>query len=293
MLHKKYHIQSHFSGVLEDDFIITEQTGETTLTSTPSHLNYGIIGICTNGNATIHLYNKKHIWVKDELIILLPHQLCALDNESADFTACYIVLPQTLYSDILSYFRHFDANFHFFMQDHFHYDLKLDDGIERFQIYLGLLKDRRKRSNTEELLREKIICLLSIIYMELYDYYLNVRKIQPFNTTLRKEQLVYDFCNLVSTHHSEHRDVKFYADRLNITTTYLTSIIKDKSGISAKQYLSTYIILEIKSLLRDSRLNIQQIAILANFPTQSALNRFFRQYTGMTLTMYRKNIYQI
>ena len=46
-----------------------------------------------------------------------------------------------------------------------------------------------------------------------------------------------------------------------------------------------------KSLLRDSRLNIQEIAILTNFPSQSTLNRFFRQRTGMTLSQYRKHIF--
>ena len=38
--------------------------------------------------------------------------------------------------------------------------------------------------------------------------------------------------------------------------------------------------LEVKSLLRDSRLNIQEIAILTNFPSQSTLNRFFSSTDG-------------
>ena len=64
-------------------------------------------------------------------------------------------------------------------------------------------------------------------------------------------------------------------------------------GVAFQQgVLSIYIVLEVKSLLRDSRLNIQEIAILTNFPSQSTLNRFFRQRTGMTLSQYRKYIFQ-
>lgn len=67
--------------------------------------------------------------------------------------------------------------------------------------------------------------------------------------------------------------------------------MNERCGISAKEFLSIYIVLEVKSLLRDSRLNIQEIAILTNFPSQSTLNRFFRQRTGMTLSQYRKYIF--
>ena len=87
------------------------------------------------------------------------------------------------------------------------------------------------------------------------------------------------------------RITRIYADKLNITTTYLSAIMNERCGISAKEFLSIYIVLEVKSLLRDSRLNIQEIAILTNFPSQSTLNRFFRQRTGMTLSQYRKHIF--
>ena len=112
--------------------------------------------------------------------------------------------------------------------------------------------------------------------MDVYDYYVKVRKKIPFRTSLRKEQLIYDFCSLVAENFKNHKNVGFYADKLNITTTYLSAIMNERCGISAKEFLSIYIVLEVKSLLRDSRLNIQEIAILTNFPSQSTLNRFFR-----------------
>ena len=140
-------------------------------------------------------------------------------------------------------------------------------------------------------MRERIICYLGIFYMDVYDYYVKVRKKIPFRTSLRKEQLIYDFCSLVAENFKNHKNVGFYADNLNITTTYLSAIMNERCGFSAKEFLSIYIVLEVKSLLRDSRLNIQEIAILTNFPSQSTLNRFFRQRTGMTLSQYRKHIF--
>ena len=47
------------------------------------------------------------------------------------------------------------------------------------------------------------------------------------------------------------------------------------------------IILEIKALLKNTSLNIQEIAIRTNFANQSSLGRFFRKHTGMSLSQYR------
>ena len=89
--------------------------------------------------------------------------------------------------------------------------------------------------------------------MDVYDYSVKVRKKIPFRTSLRKEQLIYDFCSLVAENFKNHKNVGFYADKLNITTTYLSAIMNERCGISAKEFLSIYIVLEVKSLLRDSR----------------------------------------
>lgn len=88
-------------------------------------------------------------------------------------------------------------------------------------------------------------------------------------------------------HFKENKDVAFYADKLCITSKYLTMVIKETSGKSAKDWIVEYIILEIKALLKNTNLNIQEIAIKTNFANQSSLGRFFRKHTGMSLSQYR------
>ena len=277
MQENRYNTCDRFLGGLEKDFIITEQIEDSPLTSEPSFLDYGIIAVCNRGSAIIHLLDNKHVWNKNELIFLFP--------------AKFIIIPHVLHGDVLSSLRHFDPGFHFFVKDHFYYNIEDNNGIERFQSFCKLIENELERYRGNGLLRERIICYLGIFYMDVYDYYVKVRKKIPFRTSLRKEQLIYDFCSLVAENFKNHKNVGFYADKLNITTTYLSAIMNERCGISAKEFLSIYIVLEVKSLLRDSRLNIQEIAILTNFPSQSTLNRFFRQRTGMTLSQYRKHIF--
>lgn len=291
MQENKYNTCDRFFSELEQDFIITEQIEESPLTSEPSFLDYGVIAMCNNGSAIIRLLENEHIWNKNELIFLLPRQLCSIQNVSEDFSARFIVIPHVLYEDVLSSLRHFDPGFYFFVKDHFYHNMEDNNGIDRFHLFCGLIGNELKRYRGNGLLRERIICYLGIFYMDVYDYYVKVRKRIPFRTSLRKEQLIYDFCNLVALNFKNHKNVGFYADKLSITTTYLSALMNERCGISAKEFLSMYIMLEIKSLLRDSRLNIQEIAILTNFSSQSTLNRFFRKRTGMTLSQYRKQIF--
>lgn len=85
----------------------------------------------------------------------------------------------------------------------------------------------------------------------------------------------------------------FYADKLCITPQYLTRIIQEVNGLSARELLADHIVLEIKSLLRDANLEIKEIVRQTGFANQSSLSRFFRRYTGMSPTEYRRTIHII
>ena len=64
-------------------------------------------------------------------------------------------------------------------------------------------------------------------------------------------------------------------------------VLKEVRGKSAKDWIVEYIVLEIKALLKNTNMNIQEIAVKTNFANQSSLGRFFRKHTGMSLSQYR------
>ena len=133
--------------------------------------------------------------------------------------------------------------------------------------------------------RELIIHLLRYLYLELFNAYQKESTLMTARRDTRKEELANKFFGLIMKHFKE--DVAFYADKLCITSKYLTMVIKETSGKSAKDWIVEYIILEIKALLKNTSLNIQEIAIKTNFANQSSLGRFFRKHTGMSLSQYR------
>lgn len=85
---------------------------------------------------------------------------------------------------------------------------------------------------------------------------------------------------------AEH-NVGFYAGRLAITPKYLSSLIRDISGLSAPQWINDYIVVEAKTLLKSSDMNIKQIAEYLYFPNPSFFSKYFKQHTGVSPKEYR------
>jgi AraC family transcriptional activator of pobA len=102
-------------------------------------------------------------------------------------------------------------------------------------------------------------------------------------------QLLFEkFMSLLAIYHSQERSVKFYADKMNLTPNYLSSIIKEYSDKTATDWILEYVILEAKTLLKFSGLNIQQISYQLNFPSQSSFGKYFKHQTGISPKSYIK-----
>ena len=70
-----------------------------------------------------------------------------------------------------------------------------------------------------------------------------------------------------------------------------SEVVKETSGKSPKDWIIDYSLLEIKELLKNSSLNIQEITIRTKFLNQSALGRFFKRHTNMSPSEYRESTY--
>lgn len=133
--------------------------------------------------------------------------------------------------------------------------------------------------------------LLRVFYWDIYVAYKRNPKAAELVKYTRKEKLLFDFFCLVIEFHTVSRDVAFYAQKMCVSAKHLTMVITDMSGRSAKDWIIEYSILEIKALLRDSDLEIKEVASRTNFQSNSVMTRFFREHTGMTPSEYRERIY--
>lgn len=107
-------------------------------------------------------------------------------------------------------------------------------------------------------------------------------------TSTRHKRIFEQFVELVEKYHNTERSVSFYADKLCISSKYLSKIIKNVSGFSAPDIINKYVILEAQHLLRHTDLSIKEIADQLNFPNNSFFYKYFKAHTGLTPKAYRQ-----
>lgn len=103
----------------------------------------------------------------------------------------------------------------------------------------------------------------------------------------RPEAICWKFWELVSTSHKCQRSVEFYANRLHVTSYYLSQLTKRFFGESPKALIDRQVVLEIKKQLAQRGKSVQEIAEDLCFADASYLSKYFKRHTGIGMTEYR------
>lgn len=93
-------------------------------------------------------------------------------------------------------------------------------------------------------------------------------------------QLLHQYC-------MQHREVKFYSNKLNITAKYLNYLCKIHSGITASGWVQRHAKERIIILLQNKNLNISEIADEMEFSSRSFFTRYVKKILGVTPNEYR------
>ena len=92
--------------------------------------------------------------------------------------------------------------------------------------------------------------------------------------------------HLYRNFHKE-RQIRFYASKMNVSTAYLSRLVKEISGSTINEHVTSLIYKEACNLLSHSDMSIGEIADALSFSDQSALTNFFKMRAGMTPLAYR------
>lgn len=239
---------------------------------------------CRSGSAQATVNHCRGSVSRNTIIFLLPGSMLLLADRTEDFSMNYCAFSRDLFSE---------AAFH--LEPEFFHTLR-DNAIATpparivegatvwFQMAAYTYRDRRN------VFRNTIIKnRLQNVLMEIYDKMLRfmAKKQRTPETTTRQAELFHRFVALVHEFSSREREVTFYADRLCISTRYLSTIVRNVAHISAKEFIDRSVVLEIKMMLQSTDLSVQEIAYRLHFPDQSYLGRFFKKHTGEAPTEYR------
>lgn len=245
-------------------------------------LEGGAIYFCRKGwaHATIDL--KDYEIVENTQVVLLPGTIIRINGCSSDFTASFFGFPKEMFMEAC---MRFEPIFFRFIKEQPCYVLPQENtgainGLIRATT--AIYNDRENRFRNQ-IAKNHLQSFMLDIYDKCYRYF-GKHKIEGGT---RQDEIFKSFVSLVHEHCASQREVSFYADKLCISTKYLTGICKAVTGDSAKKIIDDFTILEIKVLLQSTELTIQEIADRLGFPDQSYLGRYFKRHEGMSPKEYQ------
>ena len=245
-------------------------------------LEGGAIYFCRKGwaHATINL--KDYEIVENTQVVLLPGTIIRINGCSSDFTASFFGFPKEMFMEAC---MRFEPIFFRFIKEQPCYVLPQENtgainGLIRATT--AIYNDRENRFRNQ-IAKNHLQSFMLDIYDKCYRYF-GKHKIEGGT---RQDEIFKSFVSLVHEHCASQREVSLYANKLCISTKYLTGICKAVTGDSAKKIIDDFAILEIKVLLQSTELTVQEIADRLGFPDQSYLGRYFKRHEGMSPKEYQ------
>ncbi len=258
------------------------------LTENPVHtLIYYDITLISEGSGFFRIDEREYTVKPGDVVFSQPGQIRMWDKDNITDGDALIFEEEfllTFFNDPdflrhLSYFRPESSS-----------RLRLDD--ETYARISGLIKNIKTEIDTYRVKDKHILrALLYETLMLLDRAYLKVDKPAEENPKITN-RYIEKFANLVNADIKQHRDVRYYADKLCITPNHLNESVKKATGINAKQYIGNKITREAKKLLIYTDLSISEAASDLGFDDAAYFIRFFRKQTGYTPSEYRKIIKQ-
>lgn len=245
----------------------------------------GFICYCQRGEIEM-LVNLNPVTVgSDSQLILLPNSIVKTKKVSNDILLNIIEINESLFRDVSAHISPL-----FFRMLRTIPCIKLSPeskkAVNSFMLLAkGIYKD------TENLYRQQIIrSALNAYMLYTYDRYQRFYYTDDMNIESTRSKIFDSFVDLLHHNCNTQREVTFYADKLCISTKYLTDICHKVAGVSAKKIIDNFAILQIKILLHNPQLTMQDIAHKMDFPDQSYLGRYFKRFEGISPSSFRKQL---
>jgi AraC-like DNA-binding protein len=122
---------------------------------------------------------------------------------------------------------------------------------------------------------------------------LQIKRLTPLDGKVSDYQHFKDFISfkkLISQEYGNTHNAKDYANELGVSYKYLNDISKELSGKTAKAFIDTWLVLEIKRKIFEKKYSLKEIAYQTGFEEPTNFIRFFKSHTGETPRHYYESL---
>lgn len=272
----------------------------------PQVLTYGAILICRKGKARLNVNYKDWELYEGAVITLFPNDVVELkvdgdckspETENGDFKS-----PQTENGDCKSL-----QTANCFQAEILKYNPSLlrEASLQLEQTVYSSLREDRCRQDTPVVtniingmfgllkvyfdqsectcISQLVLCQLKAFFIGFHEYLQRNPQYRPDEVkSYRVRELFNRFMMLLEKDYKISRDVNYYAEKMNISSKYLTNIVNQVTGHTPKTIIDQYVILQLKMHLKRTTQSIKEMAWEFHFADVSFFCRYFKKHTGLT-----------
>lgn len=233
----------------------------------------------TNGSGIHEIDFDRFEIKKGSLFVLQPGQMHHW-SLSDDIEGFVIIFSQELYNLYFGQKKINDYNFYHSIHNR---PEMVFEATETTKIlpYFNLLIEENSQDNSFQL--DKMLNLLDCIHIEIARKYSETYSHQTHSYNIK----INTFEKLLEQHFKENKSPSFYADKLNITLKHLNRICNEILQKTATEVIMDRVILEIKRMLTDKQLAVNEVASAVGYDDYSYFSRVFKKQTGFSPTGFR------
>lgn len=236
---------------------------------------YHVVIVVTSGVLNITI-NQITISIEaNNYMAIMPGTIFNIEESECKFfmTQVQAYIMQSVLDDTDSEIQ---IHKHFFT---FHHVILSQQDVDA--LYRNYVKTKYVMNLQDYQLKEFACKAYFTLYMSIIHHIMQYKQEINYSTGSHKEILFNKFLDMLGENYINERSVNYYADRLAITTKYLSSITTMFAGINASKLIDGFVVMQIIVRLYKNEDAIKNISEEFNFPTQSFFGRYFKRVTGI------------
>lgn len=247
------------------------------------HISFYQIVLVNNGTMTLRAGEQNIDLRASQIVVFTPYQLLQRVSQSSDVEVEGVLIETRFFESMRSLDRETDVPMpQVPAVGNRVYELN-DTQLDAFRQLLQQVRMAIRQNHVYKTEIIKSLLHVCLLFINELPYQSNV----PTHDFKHKENIFKIFIHLAHSNFKRERQIRFYADKLNITTTYLSRTVREVSGATVGDHLSLLTYGEACQLLRQTDMTIGEISDELHFADQSAFTKFFKARMGISPLSYR------
>jgi len=137
---------------------------------------------------------------------------------------------------------------------------------------------------------EIILAYINTLLTEINSAYFEQQQVNPDTISNSRLSKYIEFKLTVEKNLTEQHDVQTIAEKLSMTTSTLYGVVKDFSGVSPKEWITSRLMIEAQRKLQYSSISIKELAYELGFNDPGYFSRLFKKNTGRSVSEYMADL---